>query len=39
MAWRRISSVLENDSKIYGWRVDNILDVAEKIGHSLLRKD
>lgn len=39
IAWNKMSSILENDYKIYGVRVDSIVQYVKKMSDSLGRKD
>jgi hypothetical protein len=38
-SWNKISSVLENSSKVYGFRVDFIVDCVNKITNYMSRSE
>jgi hypothetical protein len=38
VVWNKMSSILENDYKIYGIRVDSIAEYVKKMSDSLGRK-
>lgn len=38
-AWSKMTSILENGQKIYGVRVDSIMEVVNKMSEALARKD
>ena len=38
-SWKKIASTLENDSKLYGFRVDSMSDVINKMQGRLIRSE